>query len=111
MRRRRIGLVEHRGVEPTQHVDGIARMRVGEDDSVDGRESGEFVGALHELAGGLAEGGAVLGDGLVEARSGPAAAVPEQQHLGDAGLPAQELHAGLNVERRDLRSAPASRCS
>ena len=61
--------------------------------------SGERIAALDELAGLLAERHALLGDRLVEGHGRPAAAMAQQHHLGDAGLAAQVVHAGLHVER------------
>ena len=75
-------------------------MRVGKDDAVRGRQPGEVVAALDELVRALAIRHAVFRHRLVKRHQRTAAAVGEQHHLGDAGLPAQELDAGLDVERQ-----------
>jgi hypothetical protein len=97
-RARRIGLACDRH-QRAHHHHRLARMRVGEDDAVGTRETGEIRRAGIEALAVLAVGRAVLGDRLVEAHRRPAARMAEQHDLGDARLPPQEFHPGLHVER------------
>ena len=75
-----------------------------------GGKFGELVRALHQPLGFLAIPDAVLRDGLVEAHGRAAAAVTEQQHLGDARLFAQELDRRLDVERDVFEADQSPRC-
>jgi hypothetical protein len=97
-----IVLVGHRGIEAAQGVDGVPRMSVGEHDAVGGNQAGQIVAAFGQLVRALAVGRSVLRDRLIERHQRPAAAMGEQDDLGDPGLPAQKIDAGFHVERQLL---------
>jgi hypothetical protein len=97
-----IVLVRHRRINAAQQVDGIAGMRIREHDAVRREQPSKIVTALDDFVRPLAVGRTSLRHSLIERHQRPAAAVREQQHLGNAGLTPQKLDTRLHVERQLL---------
>src|SRR5215471_4389480 len=74
-------------------------MGIGEDDRIGGSEPVQIAAALHQSFWSLAISRSFLCNRLIEAHQRSAAAMPEKNHLRDAGLTACEIDRRLYIER------------
>jgi hypothetical protein len=107
-------LLEHHSTPVIELVDRIAlavrndlsvrrrappsKVAFCQNQSIRARQVAELLPADRQLPRRVAVAGSLLGDGLIEAQRGRAAAVSEEHDLAHAALALQELDAGLDVE-------------